>query len=368
MFFSMEVKDENGITHILSYPDFSQHTGSSKTNKRYWCRLALTDFKDLPEGHHFTETSWRNYLDRGILFQDAPVYIRYPWSSLVKMERRARRAGWQLIMRYTSHSGVCPPHIDAKWLQRTMWIWGLPGRQNMIVINYTEAKYMEDREINAYCEAKWCVGNIWHADDTCQKLCLPEGFTENGGMRCESYREAGLLCIRREEHSKLNPLRKAYDNAFWRKLAEQECPCAPFSELQVSGMDCSYVLPGRQTEAQRRLGIELQVAFMLLLHTSSFREWCLQPYGSAEIACLEPMCWSPIWYHYAERSEFSMMYNCVMHGLCEDGSWAPIAGALRSSIFDYKRLRISPTTRKALDMVWDRIRPSTYTIQPGYLE
>ena len=347
------LRAESDCGHIfeLRKPNYLSHTGSKKDNFWYWCRLGLTSYADLPEGHKFTQDSWREYVRRGLLFQEAPKYIVYPWCSLVKMERRARRAGWELILRFTSHSGVCPPHLDASWAQNTTWFWGLPGRQNIVIISYTEIKYIGDKEISCYAEPEWLLG------DSGQHINIPEGFMYNGGSSCDSFMRINLH--RPKSKTALNPLRECYTNEFWRALAAQECPAGPFRELSICGLPCISLLPGIQTKVQQILGIELRVAFMRALRASKFHEWCRNVDG---MCTLDVEVWNPVWCHYPgagqERPALSAWHNLYIQGLHLSGCWVPI-DLRHQSIFDYRELRVAPTARVLLDDVWKQVQGQT---------
>jgi hypothetical protein len=344
----LKVESDCGSLFELKKPNYLEHTGSKQDNFWYKCRLGLTTYADLPEGHTFTPDSWREYVHRGLLFQEAPKYIVYPWCSLVKMERRARRAGWELILRFTSHSGVCPPHLDACWAQNTTWFWGLPGRQNIVIISYTEIKYTGDKEIRCYAETEWLLGNSG------QDINIPKGFIYIGGSSSDRFLRINLGW--RQSSNTLNPLRQCYTNEFWREIAAQECSAGPFQRLSLYNMPCSTILPGIQTNVQKILGIELQVDFMKLLHASKFHEWCRNVVG---MCTLDVDVWNPVWCHYPsagqERPALSAWHNLYMQGLLDVGCWAPIDLKHRS-IFDYRELRVAPTARVLLDNVWEHVQ------------
>lgn len=218
--------------------DFKCHHERNKF--MYWGNLYVKDLQTIGKSH----------------FTEAPTYQVWPWKSLVKIERRARQAGFELILRTTVNNELSPTHLDTDYLQRTQWFFGIPGKALVIHVTYTEALYKKRDALEgpkAYTECEVIGTSI--------REHIPPNYSRNGG--CYSYEcdQTGLLFTGHVD-SMLNPLRNAYPKSFWTWWSENSLTGVIQDTFITELWSMKSVCPGFQTNTQHAIGHIVDMAFI----------------------------------------------------------------------------------------------------------
>jgi hypothetical protein len=278
-----------------------------------------------PAGLYFTDDGWKSYVGRGMLFTEEPVYSS-PWSSLANIERLAKENGFNLILRFTNHTGVCSYVIDSyQWMQTTTWLFGLPGKQLLVRIKYSEYCPREaPGQFNSCCECTIYGGRRGRKVD----YLVPSRFYRISGSYDYHTVRTDLMYVvptssTAPEKTRF-PAMHDFDAGFWREVAIMPVAMGKFRELYIGDMDGAHDMPGTQTREQELMSLRVRLKFMQLLSESMFNGWCVSHRG------LDEKIWDTA----------SASYICPVQGLVSPGIWEPFNH--QRGFHSYAELRLHP--------------------------
>lgn len=286
----------------------------------------------------FTPEAYRAYCGQPLVFIKEPVYT-IPWSILSHVEEQALRQGWYLILRTTSHSGSVPKE---NWCQRTGWIYGVPGKQSIIELEYMET-YESSRAYSL--EGGWTRGFTcrWGLAYNAERFCpldlefdtlkIGVGSIADGLVKMNIFYDDKAVCVV-----------DRFNDGFWGKLARADVLPGPFqAEYVVRGLDGTEVLPGYCGWENEACGYEVSALFLQLLHASPFREWC------------PSICASLLEHPVGHKLTDGLGWWCGffkknpqwLEGW-RTGEWVP---AVEAHVFLYKELRFSPFLHAVIEFI-----------------
>jgi hypothetical protein len=360
-----------------------------------------------------SDEEWRQYVSsREPHFTSEPHYELISWKKLATLEKNASDAGLQLILRTTNNTAYCPGHVEQDWYQNTQWIFGLPGMQFMILLNYTEQKWMLEKKegveppLKNYFSLEICASNrakpyvpkekenededniSWDGISdyvytppkyTIESPKVGNGWVMNGGMRSRTtfqYKFAyvgpnakltGFGYVSESDNilqvsDTIDLMDIQLPPQFWRECIELNMPelmPGKFEEIQITHWSNTYVLPGIQTDVEHILAWEMDFLFQRKLLKSKLDQWVECMFGCDSFHSIGYGCWEPQveWHHRDVLAAQTAIIESREIDELDSNKWEPYCNTIRfrPSNFKTKEIRLSPNATSMVKQVWDYI-------------